>query len=388
MLSIEPVNSFLYVLHFFLLFGLAIFVAINSSTTFVKQVFVALVVTHSSLICYALLYLFFAASDGGKIVPSVVYFGFDNIRFFNQVQVFVLPALLFFSWSERFGRLALLMLFGNLLLMYLGGGLGISLVWALTLLFIAFFDKRMAVKGLLVSVAAYALMCVLLYMSSFDESAKQLITVNDGGRIPLWLATIDQLSLMHLLVGIGPGLFEAPVKLIMLSHPHNSILELLVEWGGVATVAMIGIVLWTLSLYRGRLKANRAVELIDIAFMSFLGALMLSLVSGVIVMPMAQCLLFVFWGLFLGLYLGSISRQSDLRIMSLKTSTQGSSRSTILTTMLAITLLFIVVAYVILIGISYSLMDPFAPAMQGPRFWLNGERYLDLITIKNFLIGK
>lgn len=371
--STEPLNSLFYTLHIALLFFLTLAIS-RLNPLAIRYSLVAFVILHSTLISYCLLYLVFAVSDGVIIRPEVIYFGFDNIRFFNQVQIFVLPILLLGCQHPRFGSLSTIFFTANLVLMFLGGGLGIALSWVLVLVLFWLYisDKQLLFRAFVLTGLSFAFSFGLQsYLVFLNDVGSAGVSVTSSGRIELWAFALSQFEWLSLLIGSGPGLFEAPMSTGMrLSHPHNSIIELALEWGWIAFLLVMGLVAHTLALVKRLLSAPevKTFTITHALLLAWIGGLSLSLVSGVIVMPMAQTLLFVFWG-FLLIELRRCSKMKHDKVGVLYARYLGSYFARGLA-------IIVVIGYAYLVFWTYCEIDPFAPAFQGPRFWLNGERYL------------
>lgn len=375
--SDEFLDSLLYVLHVAMLIAASV-CASRIPEAPMRGALYLLLITHSALICYSLLYLVFAVSDGGGLLPQVIYFGFDNIRFFNQVQIFIMPILVWMLSCIRFGRLALLMLYANLLLMFLGGGLGVLLAWLMVMIGIfCVVSRKLGIHIFLITVLAWAGYMLLQYIAlRFGSNKVHMLDVSSGGRVELWSTTIAMLDWSSLLVGQGPGLFAGVHGVsrgaIVFSHPHNVILELLVEWGGLATLVALGILLFVARAYYTTNIVSREIRkfrLVDAIFAAWGGGLAYSFVSGVLVMPVSQTLFFVFTGFLLGLC-SATDTEGDASVEN------GTNNAIVLSKGVSWVIGALLVAYIIMAIYSLIQIDPLQPAFQGPRFWLNGERYL------------
>ena len=371
--SDEQLNSLFYTLHIALLFFL-IFAISRLNPSVVRYSLVSFVILHSTLISYCLLYLAFAVSDGVIIRPEVIYFGFDNIRFFNQVQIFVLPLLLLGCLHPRFGSLSIIFLVANLVLMFLGGGLGVALSWVLILVLFGLYvsDKQLLVRALVLTGLSFTVSFGLQsFMAFLNDGGNAGISVTSGGRTELWALVFSQFEWLSLLIGSGPGLFEGRMSSgLRFSHPHNSLLELALEWGVLAALLVIALVLNTLIRVKNDLLqvASSSFSVTHALLLAWIGGLSLSLVSGVIVMPMAQTLLFVFWGFLLVELRGcDETKHDEVGVFYAAYLVSYFMRG------LAV---IVVIGYACLVFWTYCEIDPFASAFQGPRFWLNGERYL------------
>ena len=93
------------------------------------------------------------------------------------------------------------------------------------------------------------------------------------------------------------------------AHPHNSVLQLMAEWGLPAALLILavtgyGLLCWLRKFnidnlqHKTKLDCNLAIALIFTVMCSFA----YSLVDGVIVMPISQVLMFTIIGLMIGYY--------------------------------------------------------------------------------------
>jgi O-antigen ligase len=121
----------------------------------------------------------------------------------------------------------------------------------------------------------------------------------------------------------NPFLGIGPMNLAWdtLNHPHNSVLQWAAEWGVISLIFLLFCVLYALktwlTLFSGdylrkenNLEKNNVTVTLTFTILSGLGY---SLVSGVIVMPLSQLMLFTTFGIMMGLYqncsaVGSLSQ--------------------------------------------------------------------------------
>src|SRR5690606_24031557 len=87
---------------------------------FLKPLAMIFLVAHSLLIFLSVLYLVFALVEGYSIQANVIYPATENIRFYNQIQVFVLPLLLLLLKHPRIHILAFILFAANVLLLCIG----------------------------------------------------------------------------------------------------------------------------------------------------------------------------------------------------------------------------------------------------------------------------
>ncbi|MBB1355530.1 O-antigen ligase domain-containing protein, partial [Pseudoalteromonas sp. SR45-5] len=162
--------------------------------------------------------------------------------------------------------------------------------------------------------------------------------------------------------GNGPGVFEMSLgSSAPYSHPHNSLIEILNEWGLIALICILTAVFTTFKKAITHLKKHKKDIITESLFYSFAIGITYSLFSGVHVMPVSQTLLFIMWGLLLGRVDKkrgqSISINKDLKAL--------------------VTILFVFAWYLYLqkaISI-YNNINPDKGYIYGPRFWSVGQRF-------------
>lgn len=364
-MSAEPVDSLMYVLHWLMLFVLMITATVLNSGSHLKRLLIGIVVIHSCVVLISLLNLGFAIFNGDQLVPHVIYYGFDNIRFFNQVQIFVLPLLLVFLKDPRFRSVVSFLLFVNLLLIFVGGGRGALATWICVLGFMYFLNDRVRpfVKhGVFIScIAVLAFLIIDRYLASSTYGLR--LEGSSSGRVEMWVGALKNTSASGLIYGDGPGLFAYRLNNLIYSHPHNSLVEIFREWGGLALLILVFLVVSTLMRAIKYLNSNQQDIVTFTVFCSWMSGVGYSLVSGVIVMPVAQTLIFLFWGVLLG------------RLYIVSDHEEGGAPKKLITTAL-ILIVICTSVYLLLVCKSYEELDELKPAMQGPRFWLSGERNL------------
>lgn len=319
---------------------------------------------HGVLIFLACLYLLFAISNKDPLQAAVIYPASENIRFFNQVQIFVLPLLLILLKHPRLWLLANILFSANILLICVGGARGAGLCAVALLLFVGWFDKSLrahVVRGIVASVIA-----VLIYVGFW---LLQPIGLHDisrsgtSGRLDMWLDLISRLEWHHFIWGIGPGNYVLLEDEFMFGHPHNSILQWIFEWGGLSFVGLAFVV--SHIIFRGfsYIKNNSNDLITKGLLLSSLSALAYSLVDGVIVMPIAQTLLIV----FLGFLFGRVAQREE--VLTGQAIPVSPLRCSLL---IGLCVLVITVPYVYLVSHYYLQQNANYSDVIGPRFWING----------------
>ncbi|MCK5640071.1 MAG: O-antigen ligase family protein, partial [Gammaproteobacteria bacterium] len=247
--------------------------------------------------------------------PRTLFTGYDHPRFFNQFQIWTFPlislAILKFSRSSTLIRpLLYVMLTGwwTMLLATGGRGAALAIICSLLLTFIIF---RQQSRALLKPQLIAAIGGVLLYLALFLQTPAHTYAISpyrlttDSNRLLLWSDAI-KLANESPILGAGPQHFSYYTSL-MAAHPHNAILQFAAEWGIPVTLIVIALSFWGLfawrKTYRSRTQEETEKQHLWIAlFTSLLAGCGYAMVSGVIVMPMAQTLFAVIAGLMLGLY--------------------------------------------------------------------------------------
>lgn len=262
--------------------------------------FTVLMVAQALGVFIAMLYLLFAFVRGEPINPEIIYPGVENIRTFNQIQIFVIPLLVFFLAHRRISQILFIVLYANFLLLFVGGGRGVALVLLLLFLWMLCVSRlRPRIYKALVAVAlAGGTYGLLLYFGV--AGMQEIYRVGSSGRIEMWMEIVHALSLKYLLFGIGPNGYALFTQSFLSAHPHNSVLQILLEWGGIALLgvgAVVARVLYATYKYVARHKGD---ELTQALCATWLVALAYSLFDGVIVMPIAQTLIVVFAALLWG----------------------------------------------------------------------------------------
>lgn len=262
-----------------------------------------------------------------------LFLGFANLRFFNQVQTWTLPLLaLPFFLAARFPVLRII-LFGCLalwwLLLIVAGSRGAFLaVCGGAIITSAVFRERSLPWLRLQVVAGGAALITYLFSNYFAApssliSSKQALphrltgAFEDSTRLNLIRDAWD-LFVHDPILGSGPMHYAYYFPDSYL-HPHNSLLQLLSEWGLPATVLVVSLGLWAIAVWikgtrKAALKSDDHMLLTRTALLaSISGAALHSLVSGIIVMPLSQLLAACIIGFMLGDYLTLQSDSIPLR---------------------------------------------------------------------------
>ncbi|WP_286889071.1 O-antigen ligase family protein [Pseudoalteromonas sp. ESRF-bin5] len=359
--SQEKSFSSFYMLHISLLIGAMYYISTVNDRKSVLFIIYTLLIAHTSLILICLLNIVFTLAEQQPLNPYIIYSGFINIRFFNQVQVFILPFLILLLKFKSIQRIVFIVLFLNLLLIFIGQARGALLsffifsVFALTL-------KTTLKKQILTGLVCLALSCITFYiLDSLNKGGADILRTSSSGRVDLWLNTLSNLSWKHFLIGSGPGVFEMSLgSSAPFSHPHNSLIEVLNEWGGVALICILIVIFNTLRKSIIHLKNHKKDIITESIFYSFAIGITYSLFSGVHVMPVSQTLLFIMWGLLIGRLYRNKCKHIPINIYA----------------RLFLACVFVLAWFLYLqkaIEI-YNNIDPDNGYIYGPRFWSIGQR--------------
>ena len=249
-----------------------------------------------------ILFLLFSYLDAQSFNIHGLLLGYVNVRFFNQLQVMLLP-LLFLPFVlpllARFKKIsiALIALHWLALLQTEARGAILSLVLALAVMAL-FLPKEIrnsiieaSLKSMLFGIILWFFLIFLIPTWLMDTTSFQIKTTSSG-RIDLWLYVLHAIP-ERPWTGFGAMSFAwAEDKPLSNAHPHNSVMQLLYEYGLVVCVVITAWVVKGVYQQLATLQNVTHRQLIPIIYAA-ISALIYSLFSGVVVMPMAQLLLVV-----------------------------------------------------------------------------------------------
>ncbi len=252
--------------------------------------------------------------------------GFANIRFFNQVQIFTLPLLLGGSLlvlrRQKLAGYFLLFLsvfWWMSLIESAGRGIILSALTAAlaTLYFLKKYTHRWTWYFLGTLLIGYLANILLFDIIPPDTgSATKSILRGGSPRMTMWPQTFLA-SLGKPIFGHGPMSFSNVNTGFTPSHPHNSVLQLLYEYGYPVTITFVAGIYYGLKKWINQTKEQfevikkdfeqKVVIRISLTVAS-VGGLIYSFFSGVIVMPLSQLWLALISGTMLGLYFKNDSK--------------------------------------------------------------------------------
>lgn len=296
-LSESPLAAFLNYIHFIFLGGL---IGLGyQSKKHIEIIFYLLFFSNIVLVSLILMDISFFIISEDKLNFKSVHYGFSNVRFFNQFQIITLFSLIYAASKPNIRFLALTFIFLNFFIMMQTGARGATLSFLL-ILFSSFYLNidKVAKETLITIYKVISISFVLFFLFNLNFNDEQLgytFRQSSSGRLDIWLELLNRLTIKNIVLGNGPGTFVS--DLYKLSHPHNSLLQILYNWGGIITIILSVMVTHVIKhLLIG--KTFFSFEKL-IAYSIFTTLIVYSFFSGIIVMPLPQTFLFFFWGVLL-----------------------------------------------------------------------------------------
>lgn len=290
-----------YTFHITLLITVMSLTSLLSEKKFIISFIYVLVIIHTSLVLVCLLNILFTLFEQKPLNPYMIYSGFINIRFFNQVQVFILPFLVLMLKFKSCQRIIFIVLFLNLLLIFIGQARG-ALLSFLVISFLGLILKSRLKKQITIGLVCIACAYVTFYgLDTLNQGGADITRTTTSGRIDLWLTTLSNLTFKNILIGNGPGIFEMSVGSSgPFSHPHNLLVEILNEWGFIALTCLLFTIIYTIKESISHIRKHKQDIVTESTFYALLIGFIYSFFSGVHVMPVSQTILFIIWGLLFG----------------------------------------------------------------------------------------
>ncbi len=304
----------------------------SSNVTDVEQfllwVFFAMAVAYvvKSLMLYAVMVLV-GLNLSMPFNVNELFSGFSNPRFFGQFAVMVMPFLVLpamFWASSTAQRLALGSVPAVWWMLFIASGsrgAWIALMGGSALVFLLAGPcarRWLRWQGIcaLAGVVVYTILFVLVPTLLAESTGVVLPLDRHYGwaslslRDVIWSQTVQMIA-DHPWLGVGPMHYSYYPNGIG-AHPHNSILQIVAEWGIPAALLFVSVVTWGAigwwrhvgTLVKSNPESPRTT--IGLALLAALsGAAAHSLVDGVIVMPVSQLTLVLMCGWAWGLALSS-----------------------------------------------------------------------------------
>lgn len=289
----------------------------------VFAVVISAVVAVTAYMLMSSVYYVAAIVQGDVPTWEALLYNFSNVRFLNQVQIWLIPQLLAAiclkgamprllrgaCWFAAVGWCVLL-------INAQGAGALLALFVSFSVVFfLGRFGRRFSMLLGWVVLMAWAAHWVLMYglpeLINGNGAYAENITTDTrlSGRGELWSAVWSAIKVSPVL-GMGPMHYAAD-GFAFAMHPHNALLQFAAEWGLVVTTIVcvlvaLGFYKWFVfaaAVLRGGHKVTE-LESIQVAAItaSLVGAAVLSMVSGVAVMPLSQLCFVVIVGLACAVY--------------------------------------------------------------------------------------
>lgn len=259
--------------------------------------------------CYQFLLSYLSAFVSGlrELNPGVLLSGFSNVRTMGQFQAMLLPLIaalgLYLRETGRFrlSWLVMLLLAIQWCISFALAGRGLWLGFAvahLALCWIGPVGRRFLIVQL--SAAFVGLALYFLLMVALPTWLGIDMTLMSGMRSGLSLRDVlwrDAWGMFvaHPLLGVGPMHFSAVPNSVG-AHPHQMLLQWFAEWGGVAGLLVVGLMI--LGLLRGARYLREQGDPMDAGlWLALVSVLVLAQVDGVFVMPFTQTVLALLVGI-------------------------------------------------------------------------------------------
>lgn len=215
-------------------------------------------------ICIAVkffLLLFFHALDANRPDVHSLVAGFMNVRFFNQLQVMLLPLLCLSFYIEplkKYKRTAMLAFSVQWLILLQSEARGALLAIVLAAVVVyRFLPANLGktfvlpmLKAVVFGTLLWLVLIIIIPLFIFDSPIWQLRT-NSSGRIDMWIYILQMIP-ERIGLGYGPMSFAwAEARPLPNAHPHNALLQFLYEFGVVAFILATS---WSLITLWSKLK--------------------------------------------------------------------------------------------------------------------------------------
>ncbi len=200
-------------------------------------------------ICIAVkffLLLFFHALDANRPDVHSLVAGFMNVRFFNQLQVMLLPLLCLSFYIEplkKYKRTAMLAFSVQWLILLQSEARGalLAIVFAAVVVY-RFLPANLGqafirpmLKAVVFGTLLWLVLIIIIPLFIFDSPIWQLRT-NSSGRIDMWIYILHAIP-ERIGLGYGPMSFAwAEARPLPNAHPHNALMQFLYEFGVVAFI--------------------------------------------------------------------------------------------------------------------------------------------------------
>ncbi|MFN1833908.1 O-antigen ligase family protein [Balneola sp. MJW-20] len=323
---------------------------------------------------------------GVNINPSG-FLNFRHVRFFNHLQTWSLPLLVFgFSYYrddmiKPLRTVVFIIICFWWTLVFAADARGTMLASFLSIfigLYITKSIKSDYFKTYFISCVLGLGIYIVLFLLPENEAKEVLTRFGDSGRFNAWLFSI-KLIVDNPLLGLGPMHFSHADLDFQLSTPHNLFFQVGSEWGLPATIIFFVITLFCYSKYYSLTNEsfkNDNTNYFRLAiFMSLTAALIHSMFSGIYNSQLSQ----IFGSLIIGIAISDYYLESN-NALFLKADSFGFGK-TLIVIIIAANLIF--VSYKVLNDIpkledrKIEYAERYNALRLLPRFWVQGIIYED-----------
>jgi len=382
-LAISPRHAMIEISLFAGLFYLALFVARlyheNSMQLIKRLTYVVWGGILLSMVAFYVGYLTATIFKTPVVWPAPIT-GFNNVRFFNQYQLWTLGfmALPLLTSDFKNIRIPYCLHLGIIcwwVLLFHTASRGVLLSWGLGILITALIYRKLAwpfmrlqLSHITAGFLSYQILFQLIpFLRGSAVVTGTIVRDTTSDRIELWKQALHLIQ-DHPTFGVGPMHFawHSPIS----AHPHNSVLQIMAEWGLPAAVLILiitcyGLFCWLKKFNVGNLQTqtehNRNLAIILLFTIVTNSAY--SLVDGVIVMPISQIMMFTFIGLMIGFY-------NDDNIKEVIVGKRKSLIKPLFTGVILITLVWSTLPEILQNAAGNEKRFSIGYTAMGPRFWL------------------
>ena len=322
--SESPRHAFLNISLLLLLFLMSLYIAsvVKSNVMTVSEWLMAAFIFAMSLHFFVFLSQFIMVLQG-RIEPSFsgLFTGFVNPRFENHWEGMILPiiigtAIYYKNQSIKIFYITLFLAAFIWMNILFSSGRGVVIATITGVLFTGILFKahrkiwlQLNLTVLASGIALYALAIFAIYLATdtYMLAHQEFIDSSSAGRLSLWQSALELINL-NPFIGIGPMHFaQFNYQNAIAAHPHNIILQLLVEYGIIATILVLSITLYGFFKWIGfsvdiTNKQPESTILYSALTSAFITGNVHALVSGIWVMPLGQLTLIIIIGWMYGLY--------------------------------------------------------------------------------------
>jgi|GEM_PF-2074850 len=238
------------------------------------------------------------------------FLGFKNVRFFNHLQTWSLPVLIYgyikyhAKLTNGFRVLFFVLISFFWMLTFASGARGtlLSLLISSVIVFILFKgqSKEWLKKGVFTCLSGFLMYVIVFYVLIPEGSGRALARADSSRRLELWGAAWQAIK-SNPIWGLGPMHMANVNGINPITSPHNIYLLWMVEWGVPAF--LVGGFIALKNFYRWIQSAllNPSVQKVALTI-SIIAGIVHSGVSGLLITPLSQLLFALLLGWSIGIY--------------------------------------------------------------------------------------